>query len=262
MAVLQHKQLPADGKSRSTYDDSGWCTFEQLVASLATSGGGMVYDLSKGRVPLLPGTRRSAEEMEAVFLSEQVYFFGSADRPKVAAMYADLLSRVEPFDALALEAQVKADALVFSAGSSARKQRAVAAIACFTVPFLPVLALLQPSSQSRYVSQLLLGILALAVWFLIFNHFLPSRALRQYLYEVLCCNPLHVRAHRLSCSLGCLMTCAPPLVERCSETLLPPHQSPSGGDGNKHEYRTQPELLVERLAEGDHDGAVHANEQV
>jgi hypothetical protein len=82
VAVIQHKNLSGD-KVRRPYDKSGWCSFEQAVASLATMCGGMLYDANDGRRKLLPGSQKSVDEMVQWFRDSDVHFYGNADRDKV-----------------------------------------------------------------------------------------------------------------------------------------------------------------------------------
>lgn len=96
--VLQQKALPSDGETRVPYERSGWCTFEESVASLATERGGNVHVIGVGRKRVKAGVRASAAEMEAWFHDPKTHFFGKADRETVAKMYADLLSKVTEFD--------------------------------------------------------------------------------------------------------------------------------------------------------------------
>jgi len=215
IAVLQHKELPADAKHRIGYDSSGWCTFEARVASLATMGGGRVYDLVKGRVLLRPGVRKSAEEMEAIFLSDQVYFYGSADRPKVAAMYAELLKRVEPLDAPALEKRIAADACFLSHQPTYRRARACRAVVPVVMTMLLVLYLCLDKDLDHLLDHglsMLLVLLAFVSWMKAIGSLTQSPSARQYFYDVACCVPAIMRTHELSCSLGCLLSCGPPLV--------------------------------------------------
>lgn len=77
-------------------DESGWCTFEQEAAHL--SKGGSVYDLTHGHKIQKAGKLKSPEEMRVWFESEDVHFYGDADRKEVAKLYEDMLSRVGHLD--------------------------------------------------------------------------------------------------------------------------------------------------------------------
>lgn len=118
VAVLQHKAMPTDDKERMPYDRSGWCTFEQAVARLATVRGGAIFNLvttkknPTGRVRLQPGKHASADQMDEWFHRSDVHFFGAADRDIVSAMYRDLLSRVDAFDAAARMTERRANEMV------------------------------------------------------------------------------------------------------------------------------------------------------
>jgi hypothetical protein len=90
VAVIQHKKLPGD-KVRRPYDKSGWCSFEQAVARLGTTRGGMLYDANNGRQRLRRGSQNPVDKMVQWLRGSDVYFYFNADRDKVVQMYKDLV---------------------------------------------------------------------------------------------------------------------------------------------------------------------------
>ena len=59
---------------------------------------------------------------------------------------------------------------------------------------------------------MLLVLLACLIWMISISSLISSPSARQYFYDVACCVPAIMRTHELSCSLGCLLSCGPPLV--------------------------------------------------
>eukprot|EP00967_Tisochrysis_lutea_P125291 scaffold210465_cov37-Tisochrysis_lutea.AAC.2 len=99
VSVIQHKAMPNDGIERIPYELSGWCTFEESVASLATSAGGNLYDVYKGRRVLWPISNSELRKKAAWFRSDRkVHFHGASDRKEVADMYLNLVDRVQSLD--------------------------------------------------------------------------------------------------------------------------------------------------------------------
>ena len=71
----------------------------QAAASLATEGGGALYELGKGWVSLRASERKTPEEMAAKFADDkQTTFVGRADREVVANLYKDLHKKVSAYD--------------------------------------------------------------------------------------------------------------------------------------------------------------------
>ena len=104
--VVQQTRLP-DGFALSvrphavaeTYDGSGWCFFEQSVASLMTEGGGHVVELDVGRVAAQADKLPPLAEVEARFHDERrLVFTGKADRSKCFEMYKELREKLSRFD--------------------------------------------------------------------------------------------------------------------------------------------------------------------
>ena len=62
------------------------------------------------------------------------------------------------------------------------------------------------------VLSMLLVLIAFLIWMMVIVSLLESPSARQYFYDVACCVPAIMRTHELSCSLGCLLSCGPPLV--------------------------------------------------
>lgn len=102
IAVLQDKGLPSDLQGRArTYDESGWCTFEEAAASLATRSGGYIHDVEKGRVLLKPhmlSMSRHEDVMAKLRSKDRTNFYGDAEREDVIRMYKDLLQRIKALD--------------------------------------------------------------------------------------------------------------------------------------------------------------------
>ena len=144
--MLQHRRLPADrerelaamgGVAPVDRPDlipyagdacrSGWCTFEDSVASLATLDGGHIVELGKldgaedsgaagaspwrhhmrraGRRVLMAARPRrklipprSLEEMDALFHDPATRFVGRADREQVKIMYRQMCERIMRVD--------------------------------------------------------------------------------------------------------------------------------------------------------------------
>mmetsp|Transcript_21557 Transcript_21557/g.64422 ORF Transcript_21557/g.64422 Transcript_21557/m.64422 type:complete len:673 (+) Transcript_21557:187-2205(+) len=148
ISVLQHKALP--DTSLVPYDRSGWCTFEQAAASLSTTNGGAVYNISSGRVRLKPGKLKSAEEMHEWFHSSSVHFYGSADRDAVSEMYASLFKAVSAFDATRRRKEIRADRMLTHPSSKWRilwiTNRLVVSL-CIFVFLLPTIFIMNEERQ-------------------------------------------------------------------------------------------------------------------
>lgn len=104
IAVLQDKGLPNDMQGVRTYSESGWCTFEEAAASLATRSGGYIHnvDVDHGRV-LLDSDQALSRSRHAGVMADlrnenRTHFFGAADREQVAYMYKSLLERIEALE--------------------------------------------------------------------------------------------------------------------------------------------------------------------
>ena len=105
--VVQHKGLTFQAAWHATrnpdgqpdYDRSGWCTMEQAAASLATEGGGSLYELGHGWRRIAESERRAPKQMADIFRDEtQVKFNGSGDREEVGKMYQTLHEHVVKID--------------------------------------------------------------------------------------------------------------------------------------------------------------------
>ena len=114
--VLQHKRMPpsvvctfpADPNGQASYDYSGWCNAEQAAASLATEGGGSLFELGVGRVRLSASRRKSPEEMKALFADERrTRFLGKADRESVGESYAAFHAQIAAFDSATVPFQTR-----------------------------------------------------------------------------------------------------------------------------------------------------------
>ena len=101
--VLQHKQLPANFPAEQpTYDQSGWCNFEQAVARLLCDerdGGAKILQIpleaDTTRVASVSYTRPTLAEMDALFQDEsRTRFQGRADRETVAQLYRSFAEHV------------------------------------------------------------------------------------------------------------------------------------------------------------------------
>ena len=97
--------FPHDPKGQPDYHHSGWCKMESAVASLARTGGGVLYDLGAGGdgggdwVLLPADERRPPSEMAAEFADERrTKFNGKGDRETVARQYDELFEKVTHFD--------------------------------------------------------------------------------------------------------------------------------------------------------------------
>lgn len=99
--VFQHKQLPPAlvEAGVTPYDRSGWCTFEQSVASMSASTTKVTQLSYDGRIAAMKAPKLQGAQVEAILLDEErTYFFGRADRPMVADMYRDLYEKMVFFD--------------------------------------------------------------------------------------------------------------------------------------------------------------------
>ena len=118
--VLQHKQLPDDVASTGvpTYDESGWCNFEQAAARLCHRHGrvkvlevGLLHgDALLKKLDAAPDRYEvpSLDDMDELFLNEQkTKFVGNADREMVASLYRDFAEKVVDLEWEALPFTVK-----------------------------------------------------------------------------------------------------------------------------------------------------------
>ena len=119
--VLQHRRTPTrpeqeqgQGKRRPlTYDESGWCTVEQSLASLAASARCVVrhHELGKGWVAWEYSKLTPAEMRE--LLETKRFQNDNVDRTFVCQLYTELYEKVQQFDAANTPWLVaRADALV------------------------------------------------------------------------------------------------------------------------------------------------------
>lgn len=226
VAVLQHKAMPTDNKERMPYDRSGWCTFEQAVARLATVQGGAIFNLvttkknPTGRVRLQPGKHASADQMDEWFHRSDVHFFGAADRDIVSAMYRDLLSRVDAFDAAARMIERRANEMLTTKPSKLRRSVCPFII----IATLASLILVQASSPPLPA---LVGFLWFLVFMIVVVKLTQAPIMRAHLgalYDHVLCHPADPLDHKLKCSLRCLFCCAPMFREHASPV------APESGD--------------------------------
>ena len=130
-------------------------------------------------------------------------------------MYAELLKRVEPFDAFELSKRIEADARILSHQPTYRRARACRAVVLVVTTMLLVLYLCLDKDLDHVLDlalSILLVLVAFGIWVMVITSLISSPSARQYFYDVACCVPAIRRTHELSCSLGCLLSCGPPLV--------------------------------------------------
>ena len=93
------RELPLDKRPAETYDGSGWCFFEQSLASLMTEGGGHMVELGVGRVTPRAGKLPPVAEVEACFHDERrLVFTSKGDRTNLPTMYKELREKLAAFD--------------------------------------------------------------------------------------------------------------------------------------------------------------------
>ena len=94
---MREARHPSEGPEGTPEDEA--VLGQGFLASLATEPGGTLYQLGVGWVHLPRGSRRSPEEMAALFADKsRTRFVGDADRATVAGLYAGLHTAVAEFD--------------------------------------------------------------------------------------------------------------------------------------------------------------------
>ena len=229
VAVLQHTSMPTD-RERMPYDRSGWCTFEQAVARLATMQGGAIYNLvttqknPTGRVRLQPGKLASADEMHAWFHRSDVHFFGAADRAIVSAMYRDLLSRVDAFDAAARKTERRANEMLTTRPSKLRN---------FICPFIIIATDMSVIVwESSPPLPAMLGFLWLLILLIAAVQLSSAPIMRAHLgalYDHMLCRPADPLDYDLNWSLRCLLCFAPMFRVRATPVGNAPDSGGGGG---------------------------------
>jgi len=211
VTVLQHKALP-DDKPRTPYDKSGWCTFEQAVASLATAGGGAVYNLVSGRQVLQAGKYMSADVMHAWFHNPDCHFTGRGDADEVARMYRDLLEQVGSFDAVRRKKEVSADEMLTTKPSKLRRA---------TLPFLALALFFIIVCHDRAPPlPVFSASLCVLVVFIIILKLTESPIFRGHIATLLSHHPMSKLEYELFWSIGTLC-CLVPMFRLRATRIVP-----------------------------------------
>ena len=224
--VLQHRMLPEGAKDgdgmdlvpyggvdapplpeRSTAPGtrSGWCTFEEAVASLATAEGGRLYEIGVGWRAVRADTRCSPAAMRTIFEDPATYFFGSADRTSVGDMYAHLHEKMVAYDNQHGRGfhQVAEEVMTMEG-----PKYGCSRIKIFVLLPMSVLSLGLALAVSLQIYQILIvfGGIALTPFAIMC---IPSPSVQLHLRAIARGVPRHMRTHGMRCSLW-----APPLWQR------------------------------------------------